>query len=129
MSKLTREKLQELRTQKRKEMSIRDAGKEPQIVVGLGTCGIAAGANDTLNAIKAALAARGLAATVMVRQSGCMGLCHSEPTVEVCVPGMPSILYGHVGAELAAQIVEQHVMEKRLLDGHICDRPALDIVR
>ena len=129
MSKLTLEDLRKLRDVRSTEINQRDTGaKAVQIVVGMGTCGIAAGAKDTLNALVDAVAAQKLG-HVLVRQTGCMGLCHSEPTVEVTVPGMPKVIYGRVKADQAAQIVEQHVVGKRLLDSHILDRPAVDVMR
>ncbi len=57
-----------------------------------------------------------------------MGLCHSEPTVEVVVPGMPTVIYGKVDAALAKEIVKKHIIGKELLDGSILDRPAADIM-
>ena len=129
MSKLTLEDLRKLRDVRSKEIHQRDTGaKDVQIVVGMGTCGIAAGAKDTLNALVDAVAAQKLG-HVLVRQTGCMGLCHSEPTVEVAVPGMPKVVYGKVKAEQAATIIEQHVLGKRLVDSHILDRPAIDLLR
>lgn len=129
MSKLTLDDLRKLRDTKRKEINQRDTTtKEIHIVVGMGTCGIAAGAKETLNALVDAVTARNLG-NVLVRQTGCMGLCHSEPTVEVAVPGMPKVVYGKVKAEQAATIIEQHVVGKRLVDSHILDRPAIDLLR
>jgi len=129
MSKLTLDDLRKLRDTQRAELQQRETGtKSVHIVVGMGTCGIAAGAKETLNALVDAVAARKLD-SVLVRQTGCMGLCHSEPTVEVIVPGMPKVIYGKVKAEQAAMIVEQHVIGKRLLDDHILDRPAVDVMR
>ena len=66
---------------------------------------------------------------VEVRRTGCMGLCHSEPTVEVVVPGMPTVVYGNVDAETARKIVSQHLERKLLVNDHIFDKPAADIVR
>jgi NADP-reducing hydrogenase subunit HndB len=57
-----------------------------------------------------------------------MGLCHSEPTVEVIVPGMPRVIYGKVDAGVARDIVIKHLIGRELLDNHILDRPAADIV-
>ena len=128
MTKLNREGLARLREQAQANWQQRWGGKQAQIIIGMGTCGIAAGAKDTLNALVAAVAAHNLG-HVLVSQTGCMGLCHSEPTVEVAVPGMPRVIYGQVKAEQAAQIIEQHVVGKRLLDGHILDRPAIDVMR
>lgn len=129
MAKMTLEDLRKLRESKQKDLALRESeGKDIQIIVGMGTCGIAAGAKDTFGAIVDAIAAKGLG-NVMVRQTGCMGLCHSEPTAEVVVPGMPAIIYGNVDAKVGAEIVERHVIGRQLLDGHICDRPAVDIIR
>ena len=66
---------------------------------------------------------------VLIRQTGCMGLCHSEPTVEVIAPEMPPIIYGHVDAATAKEIVEKHIVGKELVDSKICDRPSIDIIK
>jgi len=63
-----------------------------------------------------------------VRQTGCMGLCHSEPTVEVLVPGMPAVIYGMVTPAVAKDIIVKHLIGKQMLDGHILDKPAIDIM-
>ena len=129
MAKLTLEGLRKLREEKKQSMDLRDSdNKNVQIVVGMGTCGIAAGAKDTFGTLVDVLAEKGIV-NVLVRQTGCMGLCHSEPTVEVIVPGMPDIIYGNVDPAVGRQIVERHVLNHQLLDGHICDRPAIDIIR
>jgi len=65
---------------------------------------------------------------VTIRQTGCMGLCHSEPTVEVAAPGMPTVIYGNVDAETARKIVREHLAAGRLVDDHIFDKPATDII-
>ena len=58
-----------------------------------------------------------------------MGLCHSEPTVEVVAPGMPTVIYGHVDATTAKEIVEKHIVGKQLIEGKILDKPSIDIVK
>jgi NADP-reducing hydrogenase subunit HndB len=129
MAKLTLDALRKLREEQQKAMIMRDpSNKDTQIIVGMGTCGIAAGAKDVFNAILEVLEAKNIT-NVLVTQTGCMGLCHSEPTVEVIVPGMPPVIYGNVKRDVAKKIVEDHVIEKRLLDNHICDKPAIDIIR
>jgi NADP-reducing hydrogenase subunit HndB len=128
MKKMTLDDLRKLRAQKKQELSMRDPeNKDIQVIVGVGTCGIAAGAKETFNAIIDSLSASNIS-NVMVRQTGCMGLCHSEPTVEVIVPGMPTIIYGNVDAKVGKQIVEEHIIGRKMLDNYICDRPAMDIV-
>jgi NADP-reducing hydrogenase subunit HndB len=129
MAKMSLEELRKLRDSKKNDLRKRDAeGKEIQVIVGMGTCGIAAGAKVTLDAFINALDDQKLVDNVMVRQTGCMGLCHSEPTVEVIVPGMPRVIYGKVDAGTAQDIVKKHIIGKELLDNHILDRPAADIV-
>ena len=104
------------------------SNKDVQVIVGMGTCGIAAGAKETFTALIDALNEKALT-NVLVRQTGCMGLCHSEPTVEVVVPGMPAVIYGHVDAATAREIVEKHIIGKALIDSKICDRPSIDIIK
>ena len=129
MAKLTLADLRKLREEKQQAMSKRDpSNKDAQIIVGMGTCGIAAGAKNTFHAIIEELDAHGIT-HVLVRQTGCMGLCHSEPTVEVVVPDMPVVIYGNVDAEVGKQIVTEHIINKKLLDNHICDKPSADIMR
>jgi len=121
MAKLTLEMLRTLRKEQQKTMVKRDpTNKDMHVIVGMGTCGIAAGAKD-------AFSAKGIT-NVLVRQTGCMGLCHSEPTVEVIVSGMPGVIYGNVTKDVAKQIVQDHLIGKKLLDNHICDKPAIDII-
>lgn len=126
--RLTLDGLRKLRQEKQKEFTRRDpSNKNMQIIVGMGTCGIAAGAKDTFASILEALDKTGLT-NVLVRQTGCMGLCHSEPTVEVIVPEMPTVIYGNVTADNGRLIVTEHIVGRKLLDKLICDRPAIDII-
>ena len=130
MAKMSLEELRNLRDSKKSDLRKREAeGKEIQIIVGMGTCGIAAGAKQTLDAFVTGLDERNLVDTVMVRQTGCMGMCHSEPTVELIVPGMPTVIYGNVDASVAKEIIQKHVIGKELLDARILDRPAADIMK
>ena len=129
MAKLTLEDLRKLRGEKQKAMEMREgSNKDVQVIVGMGTCGIAAGAKDTFTALVDTLTEKGLT-NVLIRQTGCMGLCHSEPTVEVIAPDMPAIIYGHVDAATAKEIVEKHIVGKELVDSKICDRPSIDIIK
>ena len=129
MAKLTLEDLRRMREEKQKALDMRDSSnKDIQVVVGMGTCGIAAGAKDTFTALIDTLTEKNLT-NVLVRQTGCMGLCHSEPTVEVVVPGMPTVIYGNVDAATAKDIVEKHIVGKQLIEGKILDKPSIDIVK
>ncbi|HKK48981.1 MAG TPA: (2Fe-2S) ferredoxin domain-containing protein [Alkalispirochaeta sp.] len=128
MAKMTLEDLRKLRESKRQQMDMRSPdNKTADIIVSMGTSGIAAGAKDTLKAFVEELESQGLT-NVAVRQVGGMGLEHAEPTVEVRVPDMPRVIYGTVDADVARAIVRRHVMGKELVNEHIFDRPAADIV-
>jgi NADP-reducing hydrogenase subunit HndB len=123
---MTLEDLRRLRDSKRTDLMRRDAaGKEIQVIVGMGTCGIAAGAKNTLEAFLKEIDEHKLVESVLIRQSGCMGFCNSEPTVEVVVPGMPAVIYGKVDAAVAREIVEKHLIGRGLVDNHILDRPTV----
>ena len=129
MAKMTLEELRNLRNNTKSDLKRRETeGKEIHVIVGMGTCGIAAGAKVTMDAFLKALDDNKLAESVLVRQTGCMGMCHSEPTVEVIVPGMPAVIYGMVDAEVAREIVSAHIVGRQLLDNKILNRPAADIV-
>jgi NADP-reducing hydrogenase subunit HndB len=129
MAKMTLEELRKLRNNTQTDLKRREAeGKEIQVIVGMGTCGIAAGAKATLDVFLKALDENKLVESVMVRQTGCMGLCHSEPTVEVIVPGMPTVIYGRVDGTAAKEIVLKHLIGRQLLDNCILDKAAADIV-
>ncbi|MDR2922372.1 MAG: (2Fe-2S) ferredoxin domain-containing protein [Treponema sp.] len=130
MAKMSLNDLRNLRDTKKNDLRKRDTeGKEVQVVVGMGTCGIAAGAKQTLDAFVTGLDENKLVDSVIVRQTGCMGLCHSEPTVEVIAPGMPTVIYGNVDAAVAKEIIQKHIIGKELLSGRILDRPAADIIK
>lgn len=129
MAKLTLDDLKKLREKTKNEFSNREMdGKTVEIIIGMGTCGIAAGAKETMDSFIKTLNARGLT-NVLVKQTGCMGSCKYEPTVEVKTPGMPAIIYQTVTSELAVQIVDKHIIGKQLLDDYVQDRPSIDIIK
>jgi len=129
MAKMTLEELRKLRDTKKGEIQKRDiAGKDSQIIVGMGTCGIAAGAKVVLDAFLQELDAHKVE-NVSVTQTGCMGLCYVEPTVEVLTPGMPPVIYGKVDATVAKAIVEDHIMRNKMVSDHVFDRPSADILK
>jgi NADP-reducing hydrogenase subunit HndB len=129
MAKLTLADLKKLRDDKKREVEKRDVeGKTTRIIIGMGTCGIAAGAKEAFDAFLDEIDALKLS-DVAVTQTGCMGLCHVEPTAEVIVPGMPEIIYGHVKADIAKRIVNEHIVGRKLVDGYVFDKPAADILK
>ena len=129
MGKLTLEDLKKLREEGKKNFSTRDvSGKTTTILVGMGTCGIAAGARETLNTFVSEAEKMGLT-DVIIKPTGCMGACSVEPTVEVICPDMPTVLYGNVNSDVAKKILDKHIVHKELINDHIFDKPAVDIMK
>ncbi|HEY9093221.1 MAG TPA: (2Fe-2S) ferredoxin domain-containing protein [Candidatus Cryosericum sp.] len=102
------EELKRIKEETLKEMDLRQAKERGKIVVAMGTCGIAAGAKDTLLSIIDELDKQGIH-DVKVVQSGCMGLCDREPTVEVSMKDQPVVVYGDVDDANARRIIREHV--------------------
>jgi NADP-reducing hydrogenase subunit HndB len=123
MAKMTLDDLRRLRGEKKNELAQRTAdGKTVQVLVGMGTCGIASGAKETLDAFIAEIDRRGMGGQVVVRQTACMGLCSHEPTVEIIAPDMPTVIYGDVKADVVPQVVKLHIVNKKLLDSLVMTR-------
>jgi len=110
-----------------KKYNLKKSDKTIQILVGMGTCGIAAGADKALATLKKEIEERKIE-NVELRQVGCLGLCFSEPNVEVRVDGMPNILYGKVSEDFACKIIEEHIEKKNIIDENIYDIPYIDIL-
>ncbi len=102
------EELKRIKEETLKAMDLRQAKDRGKIVVAMGTCGIAAGAKDTLMAVIEELDKAGVH-DVQVVQSGCMGLGDREPTIEVSMKDQPSGIYGDVDDASARRIVREHV--------------------
>jgi NADH:ubiquinone oxidoreductase subunit F (NADH-binding)/NAD-dependent dihydropyrimidine dehydrogenase PreA subunit/(2Fe-2S) ferredoxin len=83
--------------------------QKPLILVGLATCGMAAGGNATMQAIKEELAKRNIDANVM--PVGCLGLCYLEPLVDIVKPGRPRICYSRVTREKVAELIEDYLVK------------------
>lgn len=129
MAKMTLEELRKLREAQKQNVDKRETSdKDIVVLVGMGTCGIAAGARDTLNAFVEVIDKKGLK-NVIIKQTGCMGYCYVEPTVEVIVPGMPNTLYGKVTVDIVNKIVEDHIINKKLVSEHVFDKPSTDIMK
>ena len=81
-----------------------------RVVVGMATCGIAAGARPVLEALSAEVKKKGLTDKIVVSQTGCIGLCQFEPIVDVYVPGQHKVTYIKMSAEKALEVVEKHLV-------------------
>ena len=116
------DELQALREKVKARVDLREKGdKAEQMIVvrvAMATCGIAAGAREIMNYFSDEVIARGLS-NVMITQSGCMGYCYAEPTVEVTKPGEAPIVYGDVTKERAQAILEKYILGGELVEGII----------
>lgn len=102
--------LQAIREKARERMAVRDGSHDgTRVVVGMATCGIAAGARPVLNAFVDEIAKRHLEHVAVV-QTGCIGMCQFEPIVEVLAPGKEKVTYGKVTPEMVAKIVTDHLV-------------------
>lgn len=102
--------LQALRDKMKGNMGIRDEDDASiRVVVGMATCGIAAGARPVLQAFTDEVAKRGLQ-NVAVGQTGCIGICQYEPVVEVLVPGQEKVTYVKMTPEKAVRVVNDHLV-------------------
>lgn len=106
------DELKALKEKVEKDISLREDKGAPTITVHMGTCGIANGARDVLNAVMDELKERNLT-DVHVTQTGCPGLCHKEPLITVTVPGKNPYLYGKVTPENAKRIILQHIVNSQ----------------
>lgn len=102
--------LQAIREQARAKIAMREGSHEgTRVVVGMATCGIAAGARPVLNAFVEEIAKRHLN-NVTVVQTGCIGMCQFEPIVEVIAPGKEKVTYGLMDADKAVRVVTDHLV-------------------
>lgn len=104
------EELMAIKAKMADKVAVRQAGdNEIRIVVGMATCGIAAGARPVLNAFVEGVNAAGLAETVTVTQTGCIGICQYEPVVEVYQKDKEKVTYVKMTAEKAQEVIEKHI--------------------
>lgn len=101
--------LQEIRDRMKNKVSLREGTNEIRIVVGMATCGIAAGARPVLNAFVEQVNELGLSDTVTVTQTGCIGMCRNEPIVEVFQGDSERVTYVKMTAEKAERVVREHI--------------------
>ena len=101
--------LQAIKEKMKDKVVLREGVNEFRIVVGMATCGIAAGARPVLNAVVEAVNENGLSDKVSVSQTGCIGLCQYEPIVEVFEPGKEKVTYVKMDADKAKRVVEEHI--------------------
>jgi len=113
--------LKRIREAQKSGLGLREKGDSPenrvQVKVAMATCGIAAGAKLTMEFLLDQLEKRGVDA--VVTQTGCMGYCYAEPTIEVTLPGQDPIVFGNVTVDKADEIIEKYIKTGELVDGII----------
>ena len=86
--------------------------------VAMATCGIASGAREVMNYLAELIRDEDIE-NVVITQSGCMGYCYAEPTIEVTLPGKEPVVYGNVDKAKAKEILEKHILGGEMADGII----------
>lgn len=114
------EELRKLREELQKEMLARNSEGKTKIVIGMGTCGIAAGAREILQAVLQEVEKRNL--DVVVSQTGCIGMCEKEPLLDVQLPGKDRITYGNVTEEAVQKIIVEHVINGNIVEDLVVAR-------
>jgi len=111
--------LRQLRESMQSKIKLRESGNNSEsmvrIKVAMSTCGIASGAKEIMNFLIDELERKAIEA--VVSQTGCMGYCYAEPTIEVTVPGKEPIVFGDVDKFKASEIIEKYIIHNELVDG------------
>ena len=115
--------LQAIKDRMKDKVILREGGNGIRVVVGMATCGIAAGARPVLNTLVEEVNKEGLTDKVTVSQTGCIGICQLEPIVEVFEAGKDKVTYVKMTSEKAKRVVEEHlkggkVVNEYTLAGH-----------
>lgn len=113
--------LQRIKNEVQSKIKLRENSDNPeqvvQIKVGMATCGIASGAKDTMKYFVEELEQQAIDA--VVTQTGCMGYCYAEPTIEVILPKKEPVVFGYVNKKKAEEIIDIYIKQGKLVDGII----------
>ena len=101
--------LQAIKDKMREKVILREGMNQIRVVVGMATCGIAAGARPVLNAFVEGVSNEGLSDRVSVSQTGCIGICQFEPVVEIHEAGKEKVTYVKMTEEKAKEVIEKHL--------------------
>ncbi len=112
------EDLKRLHEEALEKRKVKSAAGQAQVIVAMGTCGIAAGARDAMKAILDTIETENLTG-IVVTQTGCIGLCEREPIVQVVIGDQPKVTYGKVTPEVARRIMNEHVVKGNVVEDHV----------
>ena len=114
------QELRELREKMEKDMQVRSEKEQPKIIVGMGTCGISAGARKILKIVMDEIDKRDL--KVVVSQTGCIGMCEKEPLLDVQLPGKKRVTYGELEPNDVKKIIVEHVIHGNIVEDLVIAR-------
>jgi len=113
--------LKNMKSQLQSKIDLREKAENPekvvQIKVAMATCGIASGAKEVMGFLITELDKQHIDA--VITQTGCMGYCYAEPTIEVKMPGKEPVVFGYVNLDKAGEIVEKYIRHGELVEGII----------
>ena len=115
------EELKKLRDKSIAETAARKEGRF-RVIIGLGTCGIAAGGRKIMEAAMEEIAKRGLK-DVSVETTGCIGMCQNEPLMDIVRPGEPRVTYGNLKPEDVPRIIADHLVNGNVVEEKVIRRP------
>ena len=105
-----------IKEQMKDKVVLREGSGDIRVVVGMATCGIAAGARPVLSAFVEEISKAGLADKVTVTQTGCIGVCQFEPVVEIFEAGKEKVTYVKMNPEKAKKVVEEHLKGGKIVE-------------
>ena len=110
--------LKRIREEALEKRKVKATSGQAQVIVAMGTCGIAAGARDAMKAILDTIETDSLTG-IIVTQTGCIGLCDREPIVQVVLGEQAKVTYGKVTPDIARRIMREHVVKGKIVEGHV----------
>ena len=112
------EELKMMREKVKKDLQLRAGGHRVKIVVGMGSCGIAAGARETMNEFLE-LIEKNKKTDVIVTASGCFGFCAQEPMIHVYIEDKKPVTYKNVDKEAAQEIFNNHILNGKIVEKYL----------
>ena len=105
-----------IKAQMKDKIVLREGSGDIRVVVGMATCGIAAGARPVLATFVEEVGKQGLSDKVSITQTGCIGVCQFEPIVEIYEAGKEKVTYAKMTPEKAVRVVEEHLKGGKIIE-------------
>lgn len=117
------DELRKIRENSIKKIDLRNQGNEGdniEVLIGMATCGIASGAREILNTLGEEVSKKNIK-NVKIVPVGCIGYCHSEPIIQVNIPGQKPVIYGKVDIDRAIEIFNSHIIKGKAIKKYTLD--------